>query len=134
MAASYFKRDQRHLPRPADHGIPFTAEYIDFRAYPKSVEVKAGLDREARAGQNSPVVVRFVIVQMDAVSMHCFAEAMPRAVKNLGAIPGLFEHVPRRPVDLPPVQLSSGHGRLFNQRQGRVACANDRIEGASGLV
>src|SRR5262249_15395967 len=71
---------------------------------------------------------------MDAVSMHRFAEAMPRAVKDMAAIPGLLEHVSRRPVDLPPVQLSSCHGRLFNQRQGRVARTNNGVEGASGLV
>src|SRR6186997_3057330 len=52
MAASNFQRGQRHLPRPADHCIAFPPEYIDFRAYPKSVEVKAGLNRKTCAGKN----------------------------------------------------------------------------------
>src|SRR4030095_14345742 len=90
------QHNQRHLPRPADHCIPFLPEYIDFRAYPKSVEVKAGLDSKACPGQNPPIVVRLVVVQMHAVSMDRFAEAMPSAVKNGAAIPRLLDHVRRR--------------------------------------
>src|SRR5262245_55541375 len=71
---------------------------------------------------------------MHAVSMHRFAEAMPRTVKDVATIPGLFEHVSRRPVDLPPVQLSSCHGRLFNQRHRRVPRTNNGAERASNLV
>src|SRR5436190_7499333 len=128
------ERDQRHLPRPADHRIPFALKYVDFRSYPESFEVEAGLDRKAGAGKNPAVVVRLVIVQMDAIAVHRFAEAMPRAVENMTAVPGLLEHFPRRPIDFAAVQLSSGHGRLFNQRRRCVARADNRVKSAGRLV
>ena len=49
---------------------------------PNVIEVQARLDREAGARQDPPVVVRFVVVHMDAVAVDLFAEAVPGSVQD----------------------------------------------------
>ena len=63
---------------------------------PNSWRVDAGFDREPRARDQAALVVRLVVVHVDAVAVHALAEAVAGAVDELRAEAGAFDHVPRR--------------------------------------
>src|SRR4051794_19380208 len=68
--------DERGLQRSGHEGIARRDDHVDFRANAKILEIDTGLDRKAGSGQQPAVVMRFVIVHIDAVAVHRFAETV----------------------------------------------------------
>ena len=100
------------VPRISVCSGPVTAasrardDHVDFGPDAEVVEVDARLDREAGAGQQPPVVVRFVVVHVDAVAVHRLAEAVAGAVQDLVAVAGA-RAAPTRPRGRPRQPRSS---------------------------
>src|SRR2546430_17475345 len=108
------ERDQRRLPGSGHHHrASISPKYVDFRPDAERFEVEPGIDREPRAGQDTAIVMRLVVIHVDAVSMHAFAEAVPRPVKDVLAVSRLFQDVDGRAIDLPAVQLTAGRLRFL---------------------
>ena len=106
---------------------PFAAQttLISVRT-PKSVEVDARLDGEPGAGHQPALVVRFVIVQVRAVAVHGFAEAVAGAMHDVRRR--------NRPLDRParaarssskPRTCAAGARRILEQSDGGVARVAD---------
>ena len=134
MDASRSKSHKSHLARPADDRVVSSPKNIDFRANPEGIEVEARLNREAGPRQDAPLVMRLIVIQMNAVSMHGLAEAVTRAVKDVVTVARPLENAARGSIDFPAVQLPSCHSRLFDERHCGVARATNRIERAGRLV
>ena len=99
--------------------------HIDFRPNPEVFEVDARLDREAGADEQTPVVVRLVVVHVDAVAVNRFAEAVARPVQDAIAVPGVPQHRRRRAVDLPAAQLLAARRRALDERDRGIARRRD---------
>ena len=66
------------LQRAGDAGVALADEHVDLRPDAISVRVDTGFNREPRAGQQPAVVVRLVVVHVDAVAVHVLAQAVAR--------------------------------------------------------
>src|SRR3970040_77207 len=89
-----------HLTRPRHHGFVFSSEHVDFGADAERLEIQARLDGESGAGQHAPIVVGFVIVEVNASTVHLFAKTVPGPMQYVIGIPGLFQHGSGGPIDL----------------------------------
>ena len=98
---------------------------------PKSAKVDAGLDREAGAGEQPAIVVRFVVVHVHAVAVHRLAEAVACAVQDVVAVAGVLQHRGRGTVDFPAAHLPSGAARVLHEaprrRRARSRTACERL-------
>src|SRR5262245_33972763 len=89
------KGDDFRLRRTGDQRLALGPVYVDLRSYAKAREVQPRFDRETRARQEPPIVVRLVVVEMHAVAVNTFAQAVPGAVEDIRAVARTLEHVPR---------------------------------------
>ena len=63
-------------------------------------------------GNQAAVVVRLVVVHVDAVAVHLVAEAVAGAMDELRAESGALDHVAGRAIDFEAAELPSGPRRL----------------------
>src|SRR5262245_54990947 len=102
--------DDRLLTGACDLCRPVAHNHVDLGPYPKRLCVDTGFNRETGARQETAVVVGFIIVHVDPVSVHFLTQAMPRSMDELVAVPEAGDDVARRAVDLPALNwLPSGH-------------------------
>ena len=74
---------------------------------PKSSKYRPGSIVKPVPGEQPPVVVGLVVVHVDAVPVHRFAEAVPGAVQHVGAVAGAAQDRRRRPIDFPAAKLAA---------------------------
>src|SRR5215213_3871725 len=98
-------KDDFLLERAGHGGVALPDEHVDFRADAEAVVVNARLDREAGAGNEAPVVARFVVVHVDAVAVHLFPETVPGAVNEQITISGTVDDVAAGAIDLPATKV-----------------------------
>src|SRR5258708_16661681 len=77
-----------------DGALALAAEHIDLRADAERRRIHAGLDREAGARNQAPLVVRFEVVHMDAIALDLGPETLPCAMDELRAAAPLPHHRP----------------------------------------
>jgi len=100
-------------------------DHVDFRADPEVIEVYARLDCKPGAGQQAPVVMGLVVVHVDAVAVHRFAQAVPRPVKDAVAVAGVSQDRSRRAIDFPPAHVLTGPDAALNQPDPGISCVAD---------
>ena len=104
-----------------DGRLPQADRHVDLGADAEIVEVEARFDREAEAGHEPPVVVRLVIVHVDAVAVDLLAEAVSRAVEDVRAEASADQHLPRRRVDLEAADGAPGGDTVLDECDRGVA-------------
>src|SRR5258708_12263652 len=77
-------------------------EHIDLRADAERRRIHAGLDREAGARNQAPLVVRFEVVHMDAIAVDLGPETVPCAMDELRAEAALLAYRPAAPAHSHP--------------------------------
>src|SRR6185436_1694175 len=116
--------DENRLREPNDfrlcgsghERLALAVMHVDFRTHAERFEIQPGFDGEAGAGKQPPIVMTLVVVHMHAVAMNLAPEAMPGTMQNPFPEPGLLEHLPCRPVDLPSPQVPLLAGRFLHER------------------
>src|SRR5207244_12637556 len=104
-------------------------DYVDFAPNSEIVEVHARLDRKPGPGQQTPIVVRLVIIHVHAIAVNRrLPKTVPRAMQDVIAVAGVPE--PRRSgaIDLPTADLVAGRDGPLDKGDGRVACSRYCIE------
>src|SRR5262249_40102403 len=79
------------LSLAGDRRVAIADDHVDLRPDPEVVEIHAGLNRETGARQQPPVVVRFVVVHVDAVAVDRFAKAVSGPMQDLVGISRLAQ-------------------------------------------
>ena len=103
--------------------------HVDFGANAEVVEVQARFDCEAGARQQPPVVVRLVVVHVDAVAVDRFAEAVTGPVQDVFAVPGAAQHRRGGAVDLPAREVPGRpRPRPLHERHRRIARRGDGVK------
>src|SRR5262245_25156422 len=67
---------------------------VDLGPHAETLEIEAGFDGKPAAWEQTPFVVRLVIVQMGAVAVHLLAETVSGSMQDGGAVTGLLQHLP----------------------------------------
>ena len=88
------------LALSGDLGSRLAPDHVDLRSHAKLFEIQAGLNREPTAWQELPLIVRLVVVQMGAVAMDGLAQAMPRTMQDVTAVPSFFDDSASGPIQL----------------------------------
>src|SRR5207247_11466493 len=89
LRSALCERQYLRLYWPGHGGIARRDDHIDFRSNAEILEVDARLDGKTGAGEQPPIVVRFVVVHVDAVAVNRFAQAVPGPVQDLRAVSGV---------------------------------------------
>src|SRR5205085_12111052 len=106
------------------------AIHVEPVPYAETFQIPARFDGTSGTGQSPPLVVRLIIVEVDAVPMDALAETMAGPMQNLLCRPGAFEDLACGPIDLPAAQLPAVARRLFHQPHRSIARLDDGGEGA----
>src|SRR5581483_5722160 len=105
-------------------------DHVDLRSDAEVFEIDARLDRKAGSREQAPIVVRLVIVHVDAVAVDRLPETVARPVEDLRGVAPADDHLARGAIDLPAANLASGARALLHETNRRIACVADRLERA----
>src|SRR5579875_2766716 len=123
----------RAAPRPSPAPLfrPRTCSLPSARRMPAD---RLRLDREATPRRYPPVVVRFEVIHVRAVTMHFLPDRMPGAVREVIAIAAALDKFARRIVYLEPAQILPRLHGFRDARNRRVARAGDYREDVAHLA
>ena len=116
------------LPRAGDPRFALGHEHVDLGPNAELFSIDAWFDCEAGAGNQPAVVVRLVVVHVDAVAVHLTAQAVAGPVDELRAEAGPVDHRPAGPVHFEAAQLPALPRRRLDQLDRGVPSGRDRRE------
>src|SRR5262245_50619146 len=108
----------------------FGAKYVDLAADTEGIEIDPRLHGESCPGQDAPLVVRFVVVEVHPITMDVLAEAMAGTVQHMIRITSPDQHGAGGPIHFPAAKLATaGRGILHRANRGVPGIGNG-LEGS----
>ena len=102
-------------------------DHIDLGSNAEILEIQPGFNGEPASGQQPALVVRFIIIEMRAIAVNIFAEAVAGAMQDGVLVPGVDQHLSRRAVGFEAAHFSTGsRGALHHIDCGIARAAFDR--------